>query len=175
MDLDHSLKQQHISVKQFAMQEMGVSSSWMSSLMRQPKPWNRLRTRGKEMYGRIHQWVEVVARRRSIKQFVEQGCEEEDFYPVVFCEEFIEEMTGNNLEEGNEVADEKENEGHEVEDIKLTELENVVLGEALDHLDKEQDCVSGGGRLALEEEMLVAEYRDHCNEDGEVVEVLFWL
>ena len=102
-------------------------------------------------------------------------CEEEDFYPVVFCEEFIEEMTGNNLEEGYEVADEKESEGHEVEDIKLTELENVVLGEALDHLDKEQDCVSGGGRLALEEDMVVADYQKLCNKDGEVVEVLFWL
>ena len=72
MDLDHSLKQQHISVKQFAMQEMGVSSSWMSSLMRQPKPWDRLRTRGKKMYGRMQQWVEVVER-KSIKQFIEQA------------------------------------------------------------------------------------------------------
>ena len=176
MDLDHSLKQQHISVKQFDMQEMGVSSSWMSSLMRQPKPWDRLRTRGKEMYGRMHQWVEVVERKRSIKQFVEQACEEEDFdLTSENCEVFIEEMTGSNLEEGNVVADEKENDGHAVEDIKLTELENVVLGEALDHLDKEEDCVSGGGRLALEEEMVVADYDELCNEDGEVVEVVFWL
>lgn len=63
MDLDNSLKQQHISVKQFARQEMGVSSSWMNSLMRQPKPLDRLRTRGKEMYGRMQQWVEMVERK----------------------------------------------------------------------------------------------------------------
>ena len=71
-DLDCSLKQQHISVKQFARQKMGVSSSWMSSLMRQPRPWDKLRTRGKEMYGRMQQWVEVV-KRKSIKQFIEQA------------------------------------------------------------------------------------------------------
>ena len=122
----------------------------------------------------MHQWVELVERKRSIKQFVEQACEEEDFdLTSENCEEFIEEMTGNNLEEGNVVADEKENDGHEVEE--LTELEDVVLVEALDHLDKEQDCVSGGGRLALEEEMVVADYDELCNEDGEVVEVVFWL
>jgi hypothetical protein len=70
MELDHSLKQQHISVKQCDMQEMGVSSSWVSSLMRHPTSWDRLSTRGKEMYGRTQQCVEVVERKRSIKQFL---------------------------------------------------------------------------------------------------------
>ena len=91
------------------------------------------------------------------------------------CEEFIEEMNGNNLEEGNEMEGGKENDGHEVEDRKFTELENVVFGEALDHLDKVPDLVSGGGRFALEEEMVVADYKELCNKDGEVVEVVIWL
>ena len=42
---------------------MGVSSSWMNSLMRQHKPLDRLRTRGKEMYGRMQQWVEMGERK----------------------------------------------------------------------------------------------------------------
>ena len=72
---------------------MGVSSSWMNSLMRQPKLLDRLRTRGKEMYGRMQQWVEVVERKRSIKQFVKQALRRGGLM------QFIEEMAGNILEE----------------------------------------------------------------------------
>ena len=123
----------------------------------------------------MQQWVEVVERKRSIKQFIEQAFNEEDFYQVVLCEEFIEEIAGNNLEEGNEMEGGKENGGHEIEDKKLSELENVLLGVEVNDLDNEQDYVLGGGRFALEEEMVVADYKELCNKDGEVVEVVIWL
>ena len=51
----------------------------------------------------------------------------------------------------------------------------MVLGVEEKDLDNEQDYVLGGGRFALEEEMVVADYKELCNKDGEVVEVVIWL
>merc|ERR1719154_448761 len=45
----------------------------MSSLIKQPMPWARLRSRGREMYERMKQWLEDGENRSSIRQLVEDN------------------------------------------------------------------------------------------------------
>ena len=142
MDLSNSLKEQDITLSKFARQVMGVSPSRMNSLIRQPRPWVRLRTRGRKMYGKMRLWVEMVERRKSIRQFVEHALAgDEGGKREVLSEEFVQEMT---VGDGQEMWGRKERKDDKGED--RTELVNVT-GEEMKQLKTEQVNVSWGESL----------------------------
>ena len=77
MNLRTSLQLEDISLRQFACSEMGISYHSLWSLVRKPRPWYKLRTRARKMYRRMHQWVQMVENKKSIKELVESALTEQ--------------------------------------------------------------------------------------------------
>ena len=132
-NLRNILKHKDISLKQFAWHELKISSPRLSSLIKHPLPWYKLRTRGRQVYERMHQWVQMVENRKYIKQIVEGALTEgKELDKFVLCKDFTEEI----VEEKNEgeviprvIKEDVLNNDHrtEVEGKILTELQTVPV------------------------------------------------